>query len=131
MQFGQSPVMQYRPRRRWYFSDREKVRTPARNSADATVSPSSKGTGFPSKSNEPIDAVRDGVASQGEPSAAAEGVEPSLLLEPGRVLREIDPVEVLLGTGRLHGAQLAAERELRVRPAAAVRAGNLDGHGSR
>ena len=27
-QFGQSPVPQYRPRRRWYFSDRVNVRTP-------------------------------------------------------------------------------------------------------
>ena len=53
-QFGQSPVPQYRPRRRWYFSDRESVRTPARYSADATLSPSSNGSDLPSNSNDPM-----------------------------------------------------------------------------
>ena len=40
------------PRRRWYFSDRESVRTPARYSAEATLSPSSNGTDCPSNSND-------------------------------------------------------------------------------
>lgn len=53
-QFGQSPVPQNRPRRRWYFKDRENVRIPARYSADAIVSPSSTGIRFrPSRSLPP------------------------------------------------------------------------------
>ena len=51
MQFGQSPVRQYSPRRRWYLNDRENTRTPARYSAEATLSPGSTGISRPSKSS--------------------------------------------------------------------------------
>src|SRR6266699_154333 len=104
---------------------------PERKRADATESPSSKGTREPSNSNEPIDPVRDGVPPEGQPAPASERVEPSLVLRPGRVRREVDTAEVLLRGRRLHVAELAAERELPVGTAPTVRARNLDGHGSR
>jgi hypothetical protein len=40
MQFAQSPVTQYRPRRRCDLSERLNVRTPARKAAEPIVSPS-------------------------------------------------------------------------------------------
>ena len=57
-QFGQSPLTQYRPRRRWYFSDRVNVRTPPRYIAAPTVSPSSIATRLPSKRIAPVTARR-------------------------------------------------------------------------
>jgi len=48
-QFGQWPEQQSRPRGRWYLKLRLKMRRPAANSAEPTVSPGKAVTGFPSK----------------------------------------------------------------------------------
>ncbi len=50
-QFGHAPVMQNRPRARWYLNDRPVIVTPAAASADPTVSPMKPPTRFPSNSN--------------------------------------------------------------------------------
>src|SRR5437879_2170756 len=135
MQFGQSPVMHEGPRRRWYFSDRVNVRIPARNNAEATVSPGSTATRRPSNrrpsatglGHTRIDPVRHGVASEGHPAPASEGVIPPLPLGSRRVLSKVDPREVL-DAGGGERPELSAEREFLLRPWAAPRAGNQQAH---
>src|SRR4029450_4042420 len=108
-QLGQSPVRQNGARRRWYFSDRVKVRTPARYSALATVSPGSTSTRPPSNrspSANGLDPVADRVPDGGHPSPAPERVEPPLFLWTGRVLAEVDASEVGLGIVRGERTQL-------------------------
>ncbi len=114
-QFGQSPVPQYSPRRRWYFKDRENVRIPDRYSADAIVSPSSTVIRFrPSRSlpRHLSDLVRRRVARDRDPPPAAEEMEPTLVLRAGRVPRQEHPREVSLHVGRLDRPELPAPGEL-------------------
>jgi hypothetical protein len=106
------------PRRRWYFSDRVKVRIPARYNADATVSPGSTATRRPSNrrasatglGHARIDPVRHDVTREGHPAPASEGVVPPLPLGTRRVLSKVDPREIL-DVGRGKRPELSAERE--------------------
>src|SRR5438093_1542650 len=130
-QFGQSPLRHDSPRRRWCFSDRVNVRTPARYSALATVSPASTGTRRPSNSSASLtehDPVLGRVAGDGHPAPASERVEPALPLRARCVLAEVHPHEVLLRVWGRERSQLAAERELLERPRPAPRARHLEAH---
>ena len=122
MQFGQSPVRQYSPRRRWNLNERENVRTPARNSAEAIVSPGSSATRRPSKSSDVTDLVRARVPLDRQVPPAAGVVEPSLGLHPGHVRAHPDPLEVMLERVARLGRRpsLPIEPELRILAAAAA-----------
>ena len=50
-QFGHWPAQHISPRGRWYLNERENVRRPPANSAEAMVSPSYAVIGLPSKLN--------------------------------------------------------------------------------
>ena len=61
-QFGHAPVMQNRPRARWYLNERPVIETPAAASAEPIVSPSNAPIVRPSKRERDRPVAPDGLA---------------------------------------------------------------------
>jgi hypothetical protein len=121
------------------LNERENVRTPARNSADAIVSPGAYTILRPSKSKAPlagapslttIEVVGERIAFGYDPPAAARVVKPTFALDASDVGAQPDSVEI--GRERVCDGrcvrvvreQFATEPELRVKARAAVGAGD-------